>query len=92
MKKIILEFDKTITNLAGNKFGRQVFDSQIRNVEVNETYEIIFPPQIENIATSFIQGFFYEFMDTFGLDGVKNNIDIKSSIEGLKQRVVDCLV
>ncbi len=92
MKRINLEFDKTLTNLAGNQYGQQVFKNQVKNVDINESYELIFPSQIENIATSFIQGFFYEFVDTFGLSGIEDKVEIKSSIKNLKQIIIDCLL
>ena len=91
MKKIELKFDKLMTSLAGNSYGKQEFVKQIGSIKYDEKYEIIFPDQINLIATSFIQGFFSEFVEVIGLEGIVKNITIISSIPNIKEYILDCL-
>jgi len=92
MKIINLTFDKLTTSLAGNAYGRQVFKKQVAEVDCDAKYEISFPDQIELIATSFIQGFFDEFVNIMGLEGISNNVTIKAAgISNIKEYVMDCL-
>lgn len=80
MKEIVLNFDKSITNLSGNKYGRNVFESQVKGrFDNGQEISIEFPPEIENIASSFIQGFFEELVESVGVEGIRNNIEIKSN-------------
>ena len=83
MIKITLDFDKMLTSLAGNQFGKNVFIKQIEKVVYDEYYEIVFPDRIRNIATSFIQGFFQEFVECFGISGIKDRISIVSTMPNL---------
>lgn len=92
MIKVKLVFNKLLTSLAGNQYGVSEFDKQIKNVDYNSEYTIVFPEQIKYIATSFIQGFFKEFVETIGIAGIEQKITIESSINNLKQIVIDSLV
>ena len=92
MIEINLKFDKMLTSLAGNKFGVSEFDKQVKQVDYNSSYKIIFPNRIKYIATSFIQGFFQEFIKTIGISGIEDKVEIESTIENLKQIIIDCLV
>ena len=92
MVEIKLTFDKLLTSLAGNKFGVAEFEKQIRDVNYETSYKIIFPERIKYIATSFIQGFFQKFVETIGISGIEEKVEIDSSIENLKQLIINCLV
>lgn len=92
MVEIKLEFDKLLTSLAGNKFGVSEFEKQIKEVKYENKYKIIFPDRIRYIATSFIQGFFQKFVETIGISGIEEKVEVSSSIENLKQLIIDCLV
>ena len=53
--------DQTITKLAGYVLGRDLFQKQVEGkVDLNKAFTIEFPPQIDFLASSFIQGFFGE--------------------------------
>lgn len=54
--------------------------------------QIVFPDRIKYIATSFIQGFFKNFVETIGIVGIEEKVTIQSSIDNLKQIIVDSLV
>lgn len=92
MIKVDLEFGKMVTSLAGNRFGKTEFEKQVKEVEYNECYEINFPDRIKNIATSFIQGFFQGFVECFGIVGIKEKVEINSTILNLKQLIIECLI
>lgn len=92
MIKIELNFNKLLTSLAGNKFGESEFNNQIKKVDYNSEYTIVFPERIKYIATSFIQGFFKNFVETIGIVGIEEKVTIQSSINNLKQIIVDSLV
>ena len=89
---IELKFDKLLTSLAGNQFGCSEFQKQIKEVDYDSSYKIIFPMGIKYIATSFIQGFFKSFVETIGITGIEDKVEIESSIKNLKQLIIDCLV
>lgn len=56
---IELVFDKMITNLAGNRFGKEVYADQIESrININQKNIIIIPIEIEDIASSFIEGIY----------------------------------
>ena len=45
--KIVLQFDKALTRLAGNEFGKSVFDTQVKDkIDYTQQTEIVFPDQI----------------------------------------------
>lgn len=88
MKKINLKFDNTITRIAGNDYGKEVYKKQVEPYItdiMNNKYEIIFPNNIMAVANSFVQGFifeiskkiipelFYEYFDIVGTDTLKND-------------------
>ena len=60
MENVIrLEFDKVTTNLAGNRYGNEIFEKQIENI-------VMFPNAIEDIATSFIEGIYKIIGEKYG--------------------------
>ena len=91
MKIINLKFDTEITALASYSYGQQVFNEQVKDLDYNEKYKIVFPERIELISTSFVQGFFYEFQTVFGLEGILNNVEVISSIPNIKNYCLDCM-
>ena len=92
MKEIKLKFKNVITSLAGTSYGKTIFNEQVGDIDFQQSYNIIFPEQIINIATSFIQGFFEEFVKEIGISGIEKQITITSSIENLKSLIIDCLI
>lgn len=86
--EIKLSFDKTVTRLAGNPYGRLVYEEQVKGkVDYNEVVYITFPDEIIYIASSFVQGFFDEIIKKVGVLGVgrqviitANGIDVNKTI------------
>lgn len=86
--------DKTLTKLAGNPFGRELFQEQVKDrVDLNKKFVIEIPEQIDYLATSFVQGFFGEIYKQIGRDGIEKNLDISApSIPNAKKSIIDKLM
>lgn len=90
---IILKFDKTLTGLAGYDFGTETFEEQVEGkIDYMRKIEIVFPDNIERIASSFIQGFFEKFIEKIGVSGIEQQIDIKSSKKDMKETIIKNLM
>lgn len=77
MRRIELVFQKAITRLTGNPYGREIFEKQVKNIiDYDDKIEIIFPKQIIMISSSFVQGFFDEMVSEIGLAEVEKNVSI----------------
>lgn len=88
MNTINLMFDKSETRLAGFPYGEAVFKSQVEDkINYSEEINIIFPDNIEKIASSFIQGFFSKIIQNIGYTGFEKNVHIHCSSEELKQYI-----
>lgn len=88
MKKIILKFGKADTALAGFEYGLSVFNEQVKEkIEGEKEFEIIFPEEIELVASSFVQGFFAYLIDSVGLSEIRKNIVIKAKNDDLTNKI-----
>ena len=85
-----LVFNKELTKLAGNRFGRTTYSSQVKEdiILSNDKITIVIPSRIDRVATSFVQGFFDEIMMQVGLAGIKNKIFFETSIPNFKEFVI----
>ena len=64
---IQVRFDKATTNLAGNRYGNQVFESQIqKKLDYTKLNIVVFPEAIEDIASSFIEGIYKFIGEKYG--------------------------
>lgn len=91
MKTVELVFDKSQTRLAGFPFGEITYKEQVQNIVNESGYEqikIIFPKQIEKVASSFVQGFFSELINTIGYDKIEKQFMIEASNQELAQRIL----
>lgn len=90
MKNVFnLDFDKTVTMLAGYDYGYEVYNSQIKGkIDVYTNFTIIFPDQIKRVASSFSQGFFKEIAEKIGIVGIEERLIIISAKEDLKEQIV----
>lgn len=88
--EITLNFDKTVSNLTGNKFGRNEFDRQVKDsISYDKKIILHFPDNIKNIASSFIQGFFDAMVKEIGINGIENSVDMTStSIPSIKEYIL----
>lgn len=93
MKQIELKFDKTATGLAGNPFGRKVYEEQVKSKykDYSEKLMIKFPDNIDKVASSFVQGFFSDLVEEIGYEGIEKNIIIEASNPELSKAIKDRL-
>lgn len=86
--EINLKFDKSTTRLAGFPYGLAVFNEQVKNrISFNEEVTIIFPEQIEKVASSFVQGFFSIIVEEIGYKGIEEKINIKTCSDVLTDSI-----
>lgn len=91
--RIELKFDKATTKLAGNPYGRSVFDDQLRDkIDYSKKNIIIFPNNIERVASSFTQGMFSEIIKEIGYDKLNQIIKIEAGSGELEKRIYEDLV
>lgn len=89
MNIIELQFNKTVTRLAGNEYGRKVYDEQVRNkIDFSEKTQIVFPDQIIAIASSFIQGFFDDIIANIGIMGVGNQVVVVAPKINVEEKII----
>jgi hypothetical protein len=87
-----LAFDNTLTNLAGYDYGISIYNNQVDGkLDLNTSFEIVFPTQIRGVASSFVQGFFEKIVDTIGLLQTEKNAVIISDKQGFSEMVMSKL-
>lgn len=93
MENIIkLTFDKATTRLAGNPYGRTIYNEQIAGkIDFNKMNLIVFPDNIEKVASSFTQGLFTEIIKKIGYSGVKDTVKIKAKSQDLERMMYEDL-
>lgn len=94
-QRILLEIkDRSLTKLAGNIYGRKLFEEQVDGkINMNEPFVIVFPDQIDYLASSFIQGFFGKIYTEIGREGMEKNFDvIVPKILNPKKAILDRLM
>ena len=86
--------DRSLTKLAGNSYGRKLFDAQVDGqINLNEPFTIVFPEQIDYLASSFIQGFFGKIYTEIGREAMEKNFDdIAPKISNHKKTILDRLM
>ena len=88
MNKVELVFNKAETRLAGFPYGRDVYMKQVNGkVDLSGQIEIVFPKQIEKVASSFVQGFFSELVSKIGYIGIDQKFTIVSSSSRLSDTI-----
>lgn len=86
---IKLEFDKTISGLAGNDYGYEEYKKQIMNkFDYTKINTIIFPEYIKKVAISFVQGMFTEILKVIDKNEIEKHVIIKSSSEQLTNKII----
>lgn len=92
MCEVLLKFNKSETRLAGFPCGEEVFNTQARGLiykdgVLDDHIVVVFPNQIEKVASSFVQGFFAELINTIGYDEILKRFEIKASSVELVQNI-----
>jgi len=84
MRAINLKFPKSEIKLVGFPYGEEVYKNQAQDyISLDDKITIIFPDQIEKVASSFVQGFFANLVMTIGYKGIEGNVKIKTRNEAL---------
>lgn len=95
MKQFNLKVDKTFSGLAGFEYGKEIYEKQVKNELSKKDFEdgicIIFPENIQLVASSFVQGFFSELLSRFGYYGVLKFLEVKSSSKDLSEYIIESL-
>ena len=91
MKTVELIFEKSQTRLAGFPYDETTYKDQVKSVydgvANNEVIKVVFPNQIEKVASSFVQGFFAELINTIGYEKIEERFLIESSSEKLTAKI-----
>lgn len=88
MKRICLEFNKATTRLAGNPYGKTEFQKQVKEIiDYDDINVIVFPMQIEKVASSFTQGFFAEVIERVGYANFDKVIEIEAKDDKLADSI-----
>lgn len=94
-KNIKLQFDNTISGVAGFPLGKKTFENQVKEHiqfdNVEDSFEITFPANIERISSSFIQGFFAELIEKYGFNYITSKIVVKTSSADLSKSIFKVL-
>lgn len=91
--KIKLQFDSTLVGLAGNPFGKKTYEDQVkRKAKVGEDIILVIPARIQRIASSFIQGFFKEWLENVGVEGIREHVTIECENPKIKELIFKNLV
>lgn len=79
-RKIRLKFSNSLSRLAGNSFGNQIFNDQVKDrIDYSTKYTIEFPNEIEDVAISFVQGFISQIVKDVGIERLFDVIEINAS-------------
>lgn len=89
MLNIELQFKKDLTGIAGFPFGEKIFKEQVAPQLPGKIcpMTIIFPKNIERVASSFVQGFFSDIINEVGYDEFDNVITIKADTDELAENI-----
>lgn len=86
--EIKLKFDKTLNNLAGNRFGRLTYQNQIKEKIKDDCINyVIIPDEIEDVASSFVQGLYSEISEKYGRERAIELMVIKSVNKELLEKI-----
>lgn len=86
--EIKLTFDKATTRLAGNPYGRSIFEEQVeKKINYSALNIIIFPDEIEKVASSFTQGFFSKVIEKVGYSKFEKVVLIKAKTKELSNNI-----
>ena len=90
---IRLEFEKSLSGLAGYDFGLAVYYEQIeKKVNLEGKNIVVFPDNVQRVASSFTQGLFAEIVKKIGYDGVEKKIEIRARTKELEYRIYEDLI
>ena len=74
-KKVKIDLPNELTALAGNEYGREIFDTFVEPKMNYGKIVVEFPENIRMVAIGFVQGFIYKL----GVQGFKEKVEIKGN-------------
>lgn len=87
-----LNFDKTLSNLAGFDFGVKTFKEQMEGkLDITKEFKVKFPPNIKGAASSFVQGLFAEIINSIGVNKTKEYLQVISENKGFDAIIISKL-
>ena len=78
--KIKIDLPDYLTSLAGNDYGREIFDTFVEPKMNKGKIIVIFPDSIERVAVGFVQGFIYKI----GFEKFRVQFEVQGSPEFVK--------
>lgn len=91
-QRIELVFAKDLSKLAGNTFGVNTYEKQVKGkIDLSKQIIFVIPTRIDRVASSFVQGFFDAIVNEIGISGVEEQISFESSIPNIKEFVLENL-
>ena len=79
-KRIELNFNNSISRLAGNSYGQEIYSKQVEDIiDLFGKNVIVIPDYIEDIAISFIQGFTAKIFEKISKDTFFEHIVIEAN-------------
>lgn len=89
MKSINLKFKNSTVALAGNPYGKNVFNNQVMPCldGDDDTISIVFPDQITFVTSSFVQGFFDFWLRTMSTEEIKKKVAIEAGNDRVKNYI-----
>ncbi len=91
-QRIVLSFAEGLHKLTSADLGRSIYQNQVKGaIDFSRKVVFVFPEEIDNVSSSFVQGFFEEIITEIGIDGIKEQIDFESSLVALKWFVLENL-
>lgn len=90
--EIVLEFEKTITNLAGNRMGNQIYMDKVEpKLDMKKVNIVVFPVIIEDIASSFIEGMYKKLGETYGKNEAIKIMVLKAQNEEANEKIKESI-
>jgi len=78
--RIELSFKTSISRLAGNSYGLEIYNSQVKDLlNLKDKNIIVIPNHIEDIAISFVQGFTAPIFESISKETFFDHVEIEAS-------------
>ena len=82
MSIIKLDVDSTITRLAGNPYGEEIYNTQVKDkIDFSSKNTIVVPENIEDVAISFVQGFTKNIFSKIDKEDFYNYFNIEGKVK-----------
>lgn len=92
MNEIIIELESKYKVLAGNPFGRDIYNKFFDGkFDINKKNTIIFPECVKIICSSFVQGLFSKVLESHSTEEIINSLNISDEkiFNYIKQGLTD---